>query len=69
MNCPYHNIIHTTIKHNGCVEHGHCLNPTCCPLWQSCPCNAPGYIYKEDPEEAEKWKRYLSGKSKAKCDK
>jgi hypothetical protein len=47
--CPHHKIIHITISHVGCMRHGHCLNPTCCPLWESCPCN----VYNEKDEESE----------------
>lgn len=43
MECSFHNIIHknthVTQGHDGCMQHGYCLNTACCPLFKTCPCN------------------------------
>ena len=33
--------------HTGCVEHGHCLHPTCCIAYENCPVNANWKGYSE----------------------
>lgn len=46
MSCPYHKKIHVESDyknaHQGCVQHGHCLNPTQCPLFKTCPAHVGG---------------------------
>jgi hypothetical protein len=46
LKCPYHKTIHKQDEyengHQGCVQHGHCLNPTQCPLITTCPAHEGG---------------------------
>lgn len=45
VKCPYHKVIHKESEyheHNGCVQHGHCLNPVQCPLFTTCPAHTGG---------------------------
>lgn len=40
MQCSYHGKIHSdelVFDHTFCIKHGHCLNPSRCPLIKYCP--------------------------------
>ena len=39
MQCPYHKRVHQANEdnHEGCISHGHCLNPLQCTVWHQCP--------------------------------